>query len=51
MGARNADHVAEHQRLFSFALDDADRAIIDEVLSTGVQSRGDIYDLERGGPW
>ncbi|KAG2435732.1 hypothetical protein HXX76_006929 [Chlamydomonas incerta] len=51
LGARNADHVADNQRLFSFRLDAADLAAIDEVLARGRRPRGDCYSWERGGEW
>lgn len=49
--ARNASHVPDHQALFSFALDADDLAVINQVLATGRQSKGDCYDFERGGIW
>lgn len=51
LGARNASHVTDHQRLFSFRLDDEDLGAIDEVLAAGGRPRGDCYDWERGGVW
>ncbi|KAG2501704.1 hypothetical protein HYH03_000205 [Edaphochlamys debaryana] len=51
LGARNASHVQDHQRLFSFALDSEDRAAIEEVLAKGKRPIGDCYDWERGGVW
>ncbi|KAG2451292.1 hypothetical protein HYH02_003898 [Chlamydomonas schloesseri] len=51
LGARNANHVADHQRLFSFRLDSDDQAAIDEVLARGRRPRSDCYSWERGGEW
>lgn len=48
-GARNARHVADHEALFSFALDTEDQAAIDEVLAQARRPRGDCYTWERGG--
>ena len=47
VGVRNRAHLAAHARLFDFALDDADRAGIDAVLSRAQPVEGDIYTLER----
>lgn len=49
LGARNAVHVPDHQQLFSFSLDAADQAAIQEVLAAGKQPKGDCYTWERGG--
>ena len=51
MGARNANHVADHQKLFSFTLDGDDKQRIGAVLASGRQSHGDCYTYERGGDW
>lgn len=51
LGARNALHVPDHQRLFTFKLDGDDLAAIDGVLKAGNQARGDCYAWERGGAW
>lgn len=51
LGARNASHVPDHQRLFTFQLDASDLEAIAAVLAAGVQSKGDCYDWERGGVW
>ncbi|PNG99828.1 hypothetical protein TSOC_014382, partial [Tetrabaena socialis] len=51
LGARNAEHVQDHQRLFSFRLDDEDLAAIDEVLAKSKRPRSDCYSWERGGEW
>lgn len=40
LGARNAAHVDDHRRLFSFQLSPEDLAAIDEVLREGVQAKG-----------
>ncbi|WIA28486.1 hypothetical protein OEZ86_011029 [Tetradesmus obliquus] len=49
LGARNASHVPDHQRLFGFELDADDLAAIDGVLAAGSRPKGDCYDWERGG--
>lgn len=49
VGARNALHVADHQQLFAFSLDDGDLAAIQAVLAAGQQPKGDCYTWERGG--
>lgn len=49
VGARNADHVADHRRLFSLNLDAEDLAAIQAVLDQGPQPTGDCYSWERGG--
>lgn len=49
LGARNALHVPDHRQLFSFSLDEADLAAIQEVLDAGQQPEGDCYTWERGG--
>ena len=49
MGARNARHVQQHQRLFSFSLDEEDRRRIEEVSAQGVRPSSDCYTWERGG--
>jgi aryl-alcohol dehydrogenase-like predicted oxidoreductase len=51
VGARNANHVADHVKLASLRLDDEDLGRIDEVLDSGRQATGDCYDWERGGVW
>jgi aryl-alcohol dehydrogenase-like predicted oxidoreductase len=51
VGARNALHVPDHTALFSFELDAADEAALQEVLASGRQARGDCYAWERGGVW
>jgi len=49
VGARNADHVADHQALGSFALDAGDLSAIQAALDAGAKAQGDVYDWERGG--
>ena len=49
VGARNANHVQDHQRLMNLELDQADRDAIQDVLDTGRQPKGDVYAWERGG--
>ncbi|KAK9804340.1 hypothetical protein WJX72_008140 [[Myrmecia] bisecta] len=51
VGARNADHVQDHQRLFTFQLDRADNDAIQAVLDGGSRPAGDCYAWERGGIW
>jgi aryl-alcohol dehydrogenase-like predicted oxidoreductase len=51
IGARNADHVDDHRRLFTFDLSSEDRQAIDAVLAKGGASKGDCYSWERGGEW
>ncbi|GIL79723.1 hypothetical protein Vretimale_12369 [Volvox reticuliferus] len=51
LGARNADHVQDHVRLFSFRLDEQDLAVIQEVLDRGRRPTSDCYTWERGGEW
>jgi aryl-alcohol dehydrogenase-like predicted oxidoreductase len=49
IGARNASHVPDHQRLFSFELDSEDLSKIEGVLAETRQPTGDCYEWERGG--
>lgn len=51
VGARNAKHVEDHQRLMQLQLDEDDRQRIDAVLAESRQAKGDCYDWERGGVW
>ncbi|GLC40730.1 hypothetical protein PLESTM_001106100 [Pleodorina starrii] len=51
LGARNADHVQDHVRLFSFRLDEQDLGAIEEVLARGRRPQSDCYSWERGGEW
>ena len=51
VGARNANHVADHVALFDFESDASDRAAIAAVLVEGRQSTEDAYTWERGGAW
>ena len=51
VGARNANHVQDHQAMFRVTLDSDDFASIDEVLALQVMPKGDIYTWERGGRW
>jgi len=48
-GARNASHVADHQRLFTFELSEKDSQQIEEVLEQARRPKGDCYSWERGG--
>jgi len=45
VGARYAEHLPDNLRVFTFALDEADHALLDAVLTPGPQ--GDTYTLER----
>ena len=49
VGARNASHVQQHQKLFSFALDEEDCRRIEEVSAQGFRPSSDCYTWERGG--
>ena len=49
IGARNARHVADHQRLSLFDLDQKDEELINEALEKMKQPKEDIYTWERGG--
>lgn len=49
LGARNANHVKDHQTLFSFSLDSMDRDAIDNILADSRRPRSDCYSWERGG--
>eukprot|EP00884_Botryococcus_braunii_P017314 jgi/Botrbrau1/4266/Bobra.0390s0006.1 len=51
VGARNAEHITEHGRLFRLQLDAEDTTAIQEVLDQGTRPLGDCYTWERGGPW
>ncbi len=51
LGARNASHVDQHRKIFSFDLDTDDLAKIEGVLSTGIKPTSDVYSWERGGRW
>jgi aryl-alcohol dehydrogenase-like predicted oxidoreductase len=47
VGARYADHLPDNLAVFRFALDGADRAMIDAVLAQRTGPLGDTYTLER----
>lgn len=51
VGARNAQHVVDHARLFRIQLASDDLAAIEDVLQRGQRPRGDCYTWERGGSW
>ena len=51
LGARNAAHVDDHRRMFTFELDAEDKAAIEAVLARGKAPSADCYTWERGGPW
>ncbi len=48
VGLRSTRHIADNARVFSFELDAADMATIDEVLSKSKGPVGDCYSFERG---
>ena len=50
LGARNAAHVDDHRRMFTFELDAEDKAKIEAVLARGKAPSADCYAWERGGP-
>ncbi|MDX1503762.1 MAG: aldo/keto reductase [Thermoanaerobaculia bacterium] len=47
LGATSARHVEENLRLFSFRLDEEDRALLTPLLAAAPGPRGDVYGLER----
>ncbi|MCC6945720.1 MAG: aldo/keto reductase [Thermomicrobiales bacterium] len=47
IGARNADHLRDNLRTFSFALDADDRRAIDTVLARKIGPTGDVYGIDR----
>jgi aryl-alcohol dehydrogenase-like predicted oxidoreductase len=49
VGARNAEHVADHRALFTFALDGDDLDAIGALLERAKRPKGDCYTWERGG--
>jgi len=51
VGARNALHVDQHRKIFSFELDSDDLAKIEAVVNTGIKPKSDVYSWERGGRW
>lgn len=52
IGARNADHVQDHQAISRVSLETGDLDKIAAVLDKGVKPQGDCYDWERGtGPF
>lgn len=51
VGARNANHVKEHGRLFQFTLDSQDLSQIQDVVESGNKPSSDVYTFERGGRW
>lgn len=48
VGVRNAEHVAENARTFSFELSAAEMDAIRAVVAKRKGPRGDVWDLERG---
>ncbi|GAB4818560.1 hypothetical protein N2152v2_005606 [Parachlorella kessleri] len=51
VGARNANHVADHQQMCALQLDEEDLETIQVALDNGVQPTSDCYTWERGGIW
>ena len=51
VGARNANHVADHLQMCSLQLDEEDLETIQVALDNGVQPTTDCYTWERGGKW
>lgn len=51
LGARNATHVRDTQRLFSFVLDESDLLDLDAAYEGANQPTTDVYVWERGGRW
>jgi diketogulonate reductase-like aldo/keto reductase len=51
VGARNAQHIAQHQKLFTFRLDEEDFGQIESVWAQARQPKSDCYTWERGGSW
>ena len=51
VGARNAQHLADYRRLFSFSLDDVDMLDLEAAYEGAQQPVGDVYAWERGGDW
>ncbi|WIA11681.1 hypothetical protein OEZ85_011778 [Tetradesmus obliquus] len=51
LGARNATHTRDAQRLFSFELDEIDLLDIDAAYEGAHQPTTDVYAWERGGSW
>ena len=48
-GARNASHVVDHQKLFTFQLSYNDDQEIQQILSEAKKPKSDCYSWERGG--
>lgn len=51
VGARNALHLGDMRRAFSFALDDVDLLDLDAAYEGANQPTSDVYAWERGGDW
>jgi aryl-alcohol dehydrogenase-like predicted oxidoreductase len=51
VGARNALHLADARRAFSFSLTEDDALDIDAAWESARQPTGDVYAWERGGPF
>ena len=47
VGARYARHLPQTLQVFDLALDDADRATLDTVMSQADGPNGDVFGLER----
>jgi aryl-alcohol dehydrogenase-like predicted oxidoreductase len=46
-GSRHARHLEQNLQLFTFALDEADYALLDPIFSRSTGPAGDCYDLDR----
>ncbi len=46
-GSRHARHLEQNLKLFSFELDDEDKAALENVISRSTGPKGDCYDLDR----
>lgn len=51
VGARNALHLGDARRLYTFELDEIDMLDIDAAYEGAAQPVTDVYAWERGGAW
>lgn len=51
VGARNARHVRDAQRLSTFELDELDLLDLDAIYEEATQPSSDVFAWERGGQW
>jgi len=51
VGARNAMHLGDARRLYTFELDDIDMLDVDAAYEGAQQPTADVYAWERGGNW